>query len=292
MDRRNFLNLGAGALLTSLIIKSNTAFPHPKKVKDIGIQLYTLRDLLAKDLGGTLKKVSDIGYRNIELFGYGEGKYFGKSVTEMRKMTDDLGLNVVSAHYLSGQGSNAWGTPVNQWEKAVEDAAKMGQKYMAVAFLMPNERKVITDYNKVADILNKAGEISSKYGITMAYHNHDFEFIPLDGQIPMDVLLKNTAADLVKFELDIYWIKKAGLDPIQFFKQNKGRVPLWHVKDMEKDSGDFAPVGDGVIDWTTIFQEEKTAGLTHFFVEQDNHKNGTPLGNVEKSLKWLRSFDY
>ena len=88
MDRRNFLNLGAGALLTSLIIKSNTAFPLPKKVKDIGIQLYTLRDLLAKDLEGTLKKVSDIGYRNIELFGYGEGKYFGKSVTEMRKMTD------------------------------------------------------------------------------------------------------------------------------------------------------------------------------------------------------------
>jgi sugar phosphate isomerase/epimerase len=248
--------------------------------------------LLAKDLEGTLKKVSDIGYRNIELFGYGEGKYFGKSVTEMRKMTDDMGLNVVSAHYLSGQGSNAWGTPVNQWEKAVEDAAKMGQKYMAVAFLMPDERKAITDYNKVADILNKAGEISSKYGITMAYHNHDFEFIPLDGQIPMDVLLKNTSADLVKFELDIYWIKKAGLDPIQFFKQNKGRVPLWHIKDMEKDSGDFAPVGDGVIDWTTIFQEEKTAGLTHFFVEQDNHKYGTPLGNIEKSLKWLRSFDY
>lgn len=292
MDRRNFLNLGAGALLTSIIVKSNTSFSLPKKVKDIGLQVYTLRDLISKDLTGTLKKVADIGYQNIELFGYAEGKYFGKTTAEMRKITDDLGLKVISAHYLSGQGSKAWGTPVNQWEKAVEDAAVMGQKYMAVAFLMPNERKTITDYNKVADILNKAGEISSKYGITMAYHNHDFEFIPLDGQIPMDVLLKNTAADLVKFELDIYWIKKAGLDPIQFFKQNKGRVPLWHVKDMEKDSGDFAPVGDGVIDWTAIFKEEKTAGLTHFFVEQDNHKYGTPLENIEKSLKWLRSFDY
>lgn len=292
MDRRNFLNLGAGALLTSLIVKSNTSFSLPKKVKDIGIQVYTLRDLISKDLTGTLKKVAEIGYQNIELFGYGEGKYFGKTIAEMRKITDDLGLKVISAHYLSGQGSNAWGTPVNQWEKAVEDAAKMGQKYMAVAFLMPNERKSLNDYLKVADILNKAGEITSKYGINMAYHNHDFEFTPLEGQLPMDILLKNTQADLVKFELDIYWIKKAGLDPIQFFKQNKGRVPLWHVKDMEKESGDFAPVGDGVIDWTAIFKEEKTAGLTHFFVEQDNHKYGTPLENIEKSLKWLRSFDY
>jgi sugar phosphate isomerase/epimerase len=292
MDRRNFLNLGAGALLTSLIVKSNTSISLPKKVKDIGIQVYTLRDLMAKDLVGTLQKVAEIGYKNIELFGYGEGKYFGKSIAEMRKITDDLGLKVVSAHYLSGQGSNAWGTPVNQWEKAVEDAVKMGQKYMTVAFLLPDERKSLNDYKKVSDILNKAGEITAKYGITMAYHNHDFEFIPLEGQVPMDVLLKNTQADLVKFELDIYWIKKAGLDPIQFFKQNKGRVPLWHVKDMEKESGDFAPVGDGVIDWMAIFKEEKTAGLTHFFVEQDNHKYGTPLENIEKSLKWLRSFDY
>jgi len=292
MDRRNFLNLGAGALLTSLIVKSNTSISLPKKVKDIGLQVYTLRDLMAKDLIGTLQKVAEIGYKNIELFGYGEGKYFGKSITEMRKITDDLGLKVVSAHYLSGQGSNAWGTPVNQWEKAVEDAVKMGQKYMTVAFLLPDERKSLNDYKKVSDILNKAGEITAKYGITMAYHNHDFEFIPLEGQVPMDVLLKNTQADLVKFELDIYWIKKAGLDPIQFFKQNKGRVPLWHVKDMEKESGDFAPVGDGVIDWMAIFKEEKTAGLTHFFVEQDNHKYGTPLENIEKSLKWLRSFDY
>jgi len=292
MDRRNFLNLGAGALLTSLIVKSNTSISLPKKVKDIGLQVYTLRDLMAKDLIGTLQKVAEIGYKNIELFGYAEGKYFGKSIAEMRKITDDLGLSVVSAHYLSGQGSNAWGTPVNQWEKAVEDAAKMGQKYMTVAFLLPDERKSLNDYKKVADILNKAGEITAKYGITMAYHNHDFEFIPLEGQVPMDVLLKNTQADLVKFELDIYWIKKAGLDPIQFFKQNKGRVPLWHVKDMEKESGDFAPVGDGVIDWMSIFKEEKTAGLTHFFVEQDNHKYGTPLENIEKSLKWLRSFDY
>lgn len=134
MDRRNFLNLGVGALLTSLLVKSNSSLALPKKVKDIGLQVYTLRDLIARDLVGTLKKVADIGYENIELFGYGEGKYFGKSVSEMRKITDDLGLKVISAHYLSGQGSNAWGTPVNQWEKAVEDAVTMGQKYMAVAF--------------------------------------------------------------------------------------------------------------------------------------------------------------
>lgn len=139
----------------------------------------------------------------------------------MRKMTDDMGLNVVSAHYLSGQGSNAWGTPVNQWEKAVEDAAKMGQKYMAVAFLMPNERKVITDYNKVADILNKAGEISSKYGITMAYHNHDFEFIPLDGQIPMDVLLKIQRPIKLNLSSIFTGLKKQAWIPFNFSNKIK-----------------------------------------------------------------------
>jgi sugar phosphate isomerase/epimerase len=203
-----------------------------------------------------------------------------------------LGLNVISGHYLTGQGGSTRGTPVNEWEKAVEDAAKMGQKYMAVAYLMPFERKSLSDYLKVADILNKAGEITSKYDITMAYHNHDFEFISVDDQLPMDILLKNTQSDLVKFELDIYWIKKAGHDPIQFFRQNKGRVPLWHIKDLEKETGDFAPVGDGIIDWSSIFKEEETAGLTHIFVEQDTHKSGTPLGNIGKSFSWLRSLDY
>jgi len=291
MDRRHFLSLGSGALLTAAI-SSRMGFQGPEKLKDIGLQVYTLRDMLAKDPEGTLRSVANLGYSHIELFGYRNGKYFGKSISEIKGLTDDLGLRVTSAHYLSGQQSTDMGTPVNQWEKAVADAAALGQQYMAIAYLMPEERKTLDDYRRVADILNRAGEITAQYGLTMAYHNHDFEFTPLEGQLPADILLKKTDRNLVKFELDIYWIVKAGQDPLAFFRANPGRVPLWHIKDMEKGTGDFAPVGDGTIPWATLFREQGTASMTHFFVEQDTHRIGTPLENIGKSFRWLRELDY
>lgn len=240
-----------------------------KASSKIGLQLYTLRTDLAKDLEGTLKKVAAIGYKEVELFGYNDGKFFGKTPKEFKAILDGLGLNPVSGHYGAGvQMKDQKGTLSNDWQRAVDDAAAIGQKYVNCAYLTDGERKSIEDYKKYVDLFNKSGEVAKKAGLQFGYHNHDFEFKKMDGQLPYD-LIASTDPDLVKLELDLYWIVKAGLDPVELFKKYPGRFPLWHVKDMDKTDQSFAEVGTGSIDFKKIFDARKIAGLQHFFVEQD-----------------------
>lgn len=240
-----------------------------KASSKIGLQLYTLRTDLAKDLEGTLKKVAAIGYKEVELFGYNDGKFFGKTPKEFKAILDGLGLNPVSGHYGAGvQMKDQKGTLSNDWQRAVDDAAAIGQKYVNCAYLTDGERKSIEDYKKYVDLFNKSGEVAKKAGLQFGYHNHDFEFKKMDGQLPYD-LIASTDPDLVKLELDLYWIVKAGLDPVDLFKKYPGRFPLWHVKDMDKTDQSFAEVGTGSIDFKKIFDARKIAGLQHFFVEQD-----------------------
>ena len=258
--------------------------------KAMGLQIYTLRAQLNEDLPGTLKKVADIGYTELELYGYTEGKYFGKSVTELKKMLDDAGLAVPSGHYLTGQNApDHKGTPINDWQMAIDDAKAMGHKYMVIAYLMDFEREDLDGYYKVCDILNEAGEKCKASGIQLCYHNHAFEFDKFDGNIAYDVMLDRTDADLLKMELDHYWIAKAGYKSVDYFAKHPGRFPLWHVKDMN-DAGDFTEVGTGTIDYAAIFAKARQAGLDHFFVEQDkitgDHFKSveTSFGNV---VKWV-----
>lgn len=240
-----------------------------KAPSKIGLQLYTLRQDLSKDLEGTLKKVAAIGYKEVELFGYNDGKFFGKTPKEFKAILDGLGLDPVSGHYGAGvQMKDQKGTLSNDWQRAVDDAAAIGQKYVNCAYLTDGERKSIEDYKKYVDLFNKSGEVAKKAGLQFGYHNHDFEFKKLDGQLPYD-LIASTDPDLVKLELDLYWIVKAGLDPVDLFKKYPGRFPLWHVKDMDKGDQSFAEVGTGSIDFKKIFDARKIAGMTHFFVEQD-----------------------
>jgi sugar phosphate isomerase/epimerase len=240
-----------------------------KASSKIGLQLYTLRTDLSKDLEGTLKKVAAIGYKEVELFGYNDGKFFGKTPKEFKAILDGLGLNPVSGHYGAGvQMKDQKGTLSNDWQRAVDDAAAIGQKYVNCAYLTDGERKSIEDYKKYVDLFNKSGEVAKKAGLQFGYHNHDFEFKKMDGQLPYD-LIASTDPNLVKLELDLYWIVKAGLDPVDLFKKYPGRFPLWHVKDMDKGDQSFAEVGTGSIDFKKIFDARKIAGLEHFFVEQD-----------------------
>ena len=264
-NRRDFLKysslLSAGAiLLPSFMLKKQTA---------AGVQLYTVRDLMQSDPKGTLKKIADIGYKKVEAAGYNEGLFYGMKPAEFKKILSDLGLSMPSSHYSSGLANpEKVGTLNNGWEKVVEDAKEADIKYMVLAYLTEDERKSIDDYKKVAELLNKAGEICKKNNIQLAYHNHDFEFQKIDGKLPYDILLNEVDESLLELELDLYWTVKAGLDPVKLFKDHPGRFPLWHVKDMNT-AGDFSEVGTGVIDFKAIFEHKKTAGLKHFFVEQD-----------------------
>ncbi|GAB3164451.1 sugar phosphate isomerase/epimerase family protein [Telluribacter humicola] len=276
ISRKEFLKTSALALTLPLLNKVD-AFAKP--IKNVGLQLYTLRNELGKDPDGTLKKVAEIGYKEVETFGYSGGKFFGKTPGEFKALLNSLGLTTPSGHYMPNNLKK-------DWNVAVDHAAEVGQKFMMLAFLFPNDRKTIDDYKKLCDTFNEAGEVCQKAGIQFGYHNHDFEFQTLDGQVPYDVMLKGTDPKLVKMELDLYWANYAGVDPVELFKQNPGRFPLVHLKDMAKtEKREFAEVGTGSIDFQRILDARKTAGIKHFFVEQDAVTKGTPLEAIALSYK-------
>lgn len=257
--------------------------------RDVGLQIYTVREQLANDLEGTLKAVADIGFTQVEIFGYNDGTYFGKPASEFYALLKQYGLSPISSHHLTGLvNTDAVGTLTNGWEKAVEDAATAGQKYMACAWLFPQER-TLESYKALPELLNKAGEIVRSAGMQFCYHNHDFEFETIDGLVPMYHLLDNTDPANLAMELDLYWISKAGYDPIEFFSKYPGRVPLMHFKDMaDSEEREFTEVGNGTIDFQAILAQKELSGLTHFFVEQDVSPD--PLQSIATSYnniaKW------
>lgn len=288
MTRRDLLKQMAWVTAGSFMINEAMAFD--VKNKKVGVQLYTLRNQIGKDAKGTLKKVAELGFGEVENFGY-SGKFFGMTPAEYKSVLGDLGLTAPSGHYMYGNFGNKKipGTVLNGWEKAVEDAAAIGQQYMVIAYLMPEERGDIDNYKRTAEGISKAAEVCKKSGIQLCYHNHDFEFEAQNGILPFDILTKETSAELVKIELDLYWASKAGQDPVSLFKQHKGRVALWHVKDMDNTpKKHFTEVGNGVIDFASIFKNAKASGMKHFFVEQDECP-GSPFDSIAKSIGHIKS---
>ncbi len=287
--RRSFLKtttvLSAGMLLTKSpgCNAKNTL---------IGLQLYTVRDAMAKDPEGTLAKVAQIGYTSVETATYtGTEKFYGMSPRDFAAVIKKNGLVVPSGHYRLGEetpkGEVQQGTILHDWDKAVDDAAAVGLKYMVCAYLSTDERGDLDHYKKVAQQLNTAGERCKKAGIQLCYHNHDFEFIKQNDQFPYDILL-STDKDLVKMEIDLYWITKAGQDPIKLFNEHPGRFPLWHVKDMDKTPDkNFTEVGNGIIDFKKIFEYKNKAGMKYFFVEQDNTP-GSPFDSITQSFNYIK----
>jgi len=256
-----------------------------KKLDKIGIQVYSIKEELKKDLVESLKKLSEIGYDYLELFSYKEGKLFNKSIEEMKIILADLGLIAISSHV---DISNLR----NNWNKTVDDAAALGQKYIVCPFLDPSERTTISNYQKIAELFNKSAEVSRKSDIQFAYHNHAFEFDETEGVIPMEVLLQETDKDLVKFQLDIYWINKAGHNHIEYFKKYSGRFPLWHVKDMDNTSkGLTTDIGTGVIDWAEAFRYTDISGMKYFFVEQEDF-TAPIFESLEKNYRYLKGLSY
>lgn len=278
MNRRTFLQTAAGlSALTLLGAESEAA----KKAKSVGLQLYTLRDDIQKQgIEKILSEVAKLGYKKVENFGYSQGKFFGKIPNEYSKLLKDNGLEAISGHYMTGRTIPMDGLSKN-WDKVVEDAATIGSKYAVIAYLMDTERKS-EDYKQLFDLLNKGTETAKKAGLTLGYHNHDFEFTQkIDGEKPYDLLLKNTT---VVMETDLYWFAKAGENAVDYFMKYPGRFPLWHVKDMANtEKKEFAEVGTGTIDFGSLFKHAKKAGLKHYFVEQDVCKR-PPLESIKISI--------
>ncbi|MBO0359546.1 sugar phosphate isomerase/epimerase [Hymenobacter sp. BT186] len=287
-SRRSFVK--SAALFSAGVLTSPALFA--KGQTDIGLQLYTLRDAMQKDPMGTLARVAKMGYTTVEGATYtGSGLFYGMAPAAFAKELKKTGLTMPSSHYRLGEelyeGKVTEGTMLHGWDKAVDDAAQVGVKYMVCAYLSESERGSLDHYKYVADQLNKAGERCKKAGIQLCYHNHDFEFMAQDGKMPYDLLLA-TDKELVKMELDLYWATKAGQDPVALFKKHPGRFPLWHVKDMDKTPArNFTEVGNGSIDFKRIFAQSKLSGLKYFFVEQDQTP-GSPFDSIQKSITHIK----
>ncbi|SEN26369.1 Sugar phosphate isomerase/epimerase [Mucilaginibacter gossypiicola] len=287
--RRSFLK--TSALLSAGLLAAPNLFAYDKKY--IGLQLYTVRDAMAADPAAALAKVAGLGFTSVEGATYtGNELFYGKSPADFAALLKQNGLIMPSAHYRLGEelvnGEHQKGTIMNDWKKAVDDAAAAGVKYMVCAYLSQSERGDLDHYKKIANMLDVAGETCKGAGIQLCYHNHDFEFIQENGKYPYEILLDSTDKNLVKMEMDLYWVTKANQDPIALINKHPGRFPLWHVKDMDKTpEKKFTEVGNGVIDFKKIFTQAKKSGLQYFFVEQDVCP-GDPFDSISQSISYIK----
>lgn len=280
-SRRDFLKRSA-VVSAGLMVSPEAFFKVSGK---IGLQLYTLREQLSKDVAGILAQVAQLGYQEVETFAYANRKQHGMSISEFDQLLKKNNLQTPSGHY--SLRSFLFQNNDDEMRQVIEDAKQLGQHYIVVPYLQAEDRKTLDAYKKLAARLNAGGEMCKSAGMQLAYHNHDFEFQPMEGSSGYEVLLHDTAPGLVQFEMDLYWVSFAGKDPVQLIKKNPGRFSLWHVKDMENaPQKRFAEVGSGVIDFKKIFDCKKKSGMQHFFVEQD--VSPAPLTSIKTSIDYLK----
>lgn len=281
INRRTFLqqaacsSLGALALSEMLVAKAAA-----RKLDKVGVQLYTVRGEMGKDFEGSLKKIADIGYKEVEFAGY-----YNRTPQQVKEILTRYGLTAPSVHVPLKMVQS-------EIEKAIADAQVIGHKLLVCPYLEDKDRRTMDDYKRHAATFNKAGEACRKAGLEFGYHNHDFEFKPMDGQMPYDVLLAETDKNLVKMELDLYWIKKGQQDALAYFKKHPGRFVALHVKDMDATPrGHFTEVGKGVINFKEIFAQSKQAGVKYFIVEQDQTP-GSPFDSLKISFDYLKQLEF
>ena len=284
-NRRSFVKTAAAGSL-GLLVVNKIGFA-PSSVPDPGIQLYTVRDAKKANARETLAQVAKLGYKNLELAGYANGKFYGMEPAEFKKTVEDLGMKVISSH----TGVEVKGVDTGNAQKMAEDHAKIGVKYCIQPWLVEERRKSADSYKKFVDELNLVAGVMKKSGIKFGYHNHDFEFKQVDNVIPYyDIYLKNADPNLMTFEIDLYWATKAGQSPVEIFRKYPGRFELWHVKDMENSADKFfAPVGTGTINYKEIFANQKESGMKYYFVEQDATRDNKPMEAIKISISNLKS---
>ncbi|CAH0997815.1 Inosose dehydratase [Emticicia aquatica] len=277
--------------LTILMSMSLTVFSQKKWG---GMTLYTVRNEMGKDAKNTLKQVADLGYKYIEAVDYKDGKFYGMTPDELKSYLKSLGLTPISVHMGSMTLDNA--------DKLIADVKAAGFKYfiapvppMGMFKFDPKTRKLGMEggVEKLAEILNTIAKKAKAAGLEFLYHNHDFEFqANKDGIVPIDYLLENLDPKYVNFQMDLYWVTKAGADPVAYFQKYPGRFKIWHVKDMDSQER-FAPVGQGKIDFKRILDNKKLSGMKYYIVEQDQTFDGLqPLDALKISKAGLVKFGF
>jgi sugar phosphate isomerase/epimerase len=285
IDRRAFIGAVGAACVVGVRMEA-------KKIQRLGMQLYTVRTEMEKDVDATLAKVAALGYKEVEFAGY-----FKRTPAQVRDSLKKAGLTAPAAHvdYPS--------LAEDKLPAVLESAQVIGHRYLVNPWIDETLRKEPDIWKRVADTFNRAGAAAQKAGIQFAYHNHHFEFAPTDGKMPYELLLERCDPKLVKMELDLCWISAAGKDPLDYFSKYPGRFPLVHVKGLSKkpDAGATAPIQsvmpsltdvgtNDVIDWKRIFAKSEQAGIRHYFVEHDVPKD--PYESLKASYSYLTKLDF
>jgi sugar phosphate isomerase/epimerase len=288
-QRRDFLKLsaalGAGIAFGPLSGCSSTGKAQSTINNNFGLQLYTLRDDLPKDPKGVLTQIASFGYKELEGYEGPQGLYWGMKNTEFKSFLDGLGMKLVASHCNTRQ----------DFERKAAEAGAIGVKYLIEPYL--GAQKSLDDYKRAAERFNQSGEICKRNGLRFAYHNHDYSFKPVEGQLPQDVMMQNTNKDLVDFEMDIYWVVNAGQDPEAWFRKYKDRFRLVHVKDRQRGVGDTSKnvsvvLGTGSINFPQILKTGAENGVKHFMVEQEAYEGTTPLAAVKANADYMKSFRF
>ncbi len=285
MNRREFLGAASAAVLLSRL-PAFAADEH--KLGTIGLQLYTVRDQMKKDFDGTIAKVAATGYQEAEFAGY-----FGRTPQQVKAVLERNHMTAPSAHI-----------PIEDLRaklpQVIEAAHVIGHQYIVNPWVNVEDRGPLDKWKKLADFFNETGRKVKEAGLQFAHHNHDFEFKPTEGKVPYDLLLKETDPNLVKLEMDLYWITAAGQDPLKYFNEYPGRFPMLHVKDRPvklahpiyvTENAKFAPVGRGVVDFKRAFAHADKGGVKHYYVEQD-YTEGSPFDAIKISYEDLRKMRF
>jgi sugar phosphate isomerase/epimerase len=266
-SRRSFLK--QSTLISAAAVFDKSSWFMQKK--DIGIQLYTVRDEVGKDLANAIAKIAESGYTQVEMFGYSNRKFFGKSIQEIADLLKKHNLTSPSGHYMLADMMYNDTYNWESWKYLIDDAKILGHKYLVIPY-MDDKHRSLDNFKRLAERLNKGGEMAKSAGMFAGYHNHEFEFKVENGQTGWETLLKGTDPSLVKMEMDIYWVRYADSNPMDWFKKYPGRFPLWHVKDMAVTPKKVSTiVGTGVIDFKELYAQRKLAGLEYLFVEQEQY---------------------
>ncbi|HEX3821222.1 MAG TPA: sugar phosphate isomerase/epimerase [Candidatus Sulfotelmatobacter sp.] len=292
INRRTFIGT-AGTVTAATLLTSKLGWAAEHRLSDntIGVQLYTVRDLMKNDFEGTIAKVAQAGYKNVEFAGY-----FGRTGAQVRAVLDKNGLKAPSTHVQYDELDE-------KFPSVIETSKTIGLEYVVCPWIPEEMRKSPDIWKQAAEKFNKCGEQCKNAGLQFAYHNHWFEFLPTNGMLPYDELLKMCDTNLVKMEMDLCWIIVAGGDPGKYFNEYPGRFPLVHVKDVKTlpkvsqggsqnfgDTVDLTEVGSGVIDWKKIFSHSEKAGIKYYIVEHDHPKQ--PLESIKTSYEYLSKLTF
>jgi sugar phosphate isomerase/epimerase len=247
----------------------------------IGLALYTVRREAERDFDATLAEVAAIGYRELDMYIYASGR----EATETRAALDRAGLTCPSARVTTA-------SLYRGWDRFLDAAVKLGARYITLANVPPDERRAMRDWHELAEVFNRAGDAASRAGLTFCYHCHDFDFAPLEGKVPYDLVLAETDPRLVHVQMDVYWFSRGGRDPVSELRRLRGRVATLHLKDMDATPARrITTVGRGSIDFARVLRAATDVGVRHFFAEEDDPRPPA-LAAARAAYEHLRRLDF